>query len=96
MNLQEKNQFYLLDPTMPFATRGDQTLRATARDSAHYLLRHIRDPVDEFPDLGCGSIPTDRDYFSGRAPGSQIASVGSSPYGRDYVITCHLLLFVAL
>ena len=47
---------------MPFATRGDQTLRATARDSAYYLLLDLRDPVDEFPDLGGGSIPYGRDY----------------------------------
>ena len=27
---------------MPFAIRGDQTLRATARDSAYNLLRDLR------------------------------------------------------
>ena len=72
---------------MPYATPGDQTLRATARDSAHYLWRDLRDPIDEFADLGGGSIPTDRGYFSGRPAGSEIASVGSNPYGRDYVKT---------
>ena len=33
---------------MPCATRGDQTLRATARDFAYYLLRDLRDAVREF------------------------------------------------
>ena len=61
---------------MPFATRGDQILRATARDFGYYLLRDLQDPVIEFPDVGGGSIPTGRSYFSGRAAGSQIASVG--------------------
>ena len=65
---------------MPYATRGDQTLRATARDFAYYLLRDLRDPVDRFPDFGGGSIPTDQSYFSGRAAGSEIACVGSIPY----------------
>ena len=68
---------------MPYATRGDPTLRATARDFAYYLLRDLRDPVDEFPDFGGESIPTDRSYFSGRAAGSEIACVGSIPYGRE-------------
>ena len=79
---------------MPYATRGDQTLRATARDLAYYLLRHLRDPVDEFPDLGGGSLATDRSYFSCRAAGSGIACVGWIPYRRDSVLTQHLLLFV--
>ena len=61
---------------MPYATRGDQTLRATARDFAYYLLRDLRDPVDIFPDFGGGSSPTDRSYFSGRAAGSEMACVG--------------------
>ena len=33
---------------MPYATHGDQTLRATARDFAYYLLRDMRDPVNGF------------------------------------------------
>ena len=45
---------------MPYATNGDQTLRATARDSAYYLLRDPRDPVNELVDFCTGSIPTDR------------------------------------
>ena len=68
---------------MPYATRGDQTLRATARDFAYYLLQDPRDPVRKFLDFGGGSIPTDRSYFSGRAAGSEIACVGSIPYGRE-------------
>ena len=64
---------------MPYATRGDQTLRATARDFAYYLLRDLRDPVDEFADFSGGSIPTEGSYFSGHAAGSEIACVGSIP-----------------
>ena len=79
---------------MPYATRRDQTVRATARDFAYYLLRDLRNPVDEFAGFGAGSIPTDRSYFSGRAAGSEIACVGSIPCGGDYVLTQHLLLFV--
>ena len=30
---------------MPYATRGDQTLRAAARDFAYYLLRDLQDSV---------------------------------------------------
>ena len=60
-------------PHMPHATRRDQTLRATARDFAYYLLRDLRDPVCQFVYFGGGSIPTDRSYFSGRAAGSEIA-----------------------
>ena len=92
--LRKKYQFYLLHPTMPYATRGDQTLRATARDFAYYLLRDLRDPVIKFRIFGVGSIPTDRSYFSGRPAGFEIAGVGSIPCGRDYVLTQHLLLFV--
>ena len=79
---------------MAYATHEDKTLRATARDSAYYLLRDLRDSVALFLDFGCGSIPTDLGYFSGRAAGSQIASGGSNPYERDPVLTEHLLLFV--
>ena len=79
---------------MPYATRRDQTLRATARDSAYYLLRDLRDPVHEFADCGGCLIPSDRGYFSGCATGSESASGGSNPYERDYVPTQHLLLFV--
>ena len=43
---------------MPFATRGDQTLRATACDSAYYLLRDLHDWIIEFPDFDGASIPT--------------------------------------
>ena len=68
---------------MPYATRGDQTLCATARDFAYYLLRDLRDPVREFLNFGGGSIPTDRSYFSGRAAGSEIACVGSIPMGGN-------------
>ena len=68
---------------MPYATRGDQTLRATARDFAYYLLRDLRDPGDRCPDFGGGWIPTDRSYFSGRAAGPEIACVGSIPYVRE-------------
>ena len=68
---------------MPYAPRGAQTLRATARDFAYYLLRDLRHPVDGFPDFGGGSIPTDRSYFSSRAAGSEIACVGSIPCGRE-------------
>ena len=68
---------------MPHATRRDQTLRATARDFAYYLLRDLRDPVRGIPGFGGGSIPTDRSYFSGRAAGSETACVGSIPYGSE-------------
>ena len=68
---------------MPYATRGDQTLRATARHFAYYLLRDLRDPVDRFPDFGGGWIPTDQSYFRGRAAGSEIACVGSILYRRE-------------
>ena len=78
---------------MPHATRRDQTLRVTARDFAYYLLRDLRDPVCQFVYSGGDSIPSDRSYFSGRAAGSEIACVGSIPYGRD-PLTCDLLLFV--
>ena len=67
---------------MPHATRRDQTLRATARDFAYYLLRDLRDPVCQFVYVGGGSIPTDRSYHSGRAAGFVIACVGSIPTGR--------------
>ena len=77
---------------MPHATRRDQTLRATARDFAYYLLRDLRDPVRPFVYFGGGSIPTDRSYFRGRAAGSEIACVGSIPYGREYTN----LLFAAV
>ena len=33
---------------MPYATLEDQTLRATARNFAYYLLPGLRAPVDEF------------------------------------------------
>ena len=78
---------------MPHATRRDQTLRATARDFAYYLLRDLRDPVCQFVYFGVGSIPTDRNYFSGNAAGSEIACVGSIPMGGN-LLTCDLLLFV--
>ena len=68
---------------MPHATRRDKTLRATARDFANYLLRDLRHPVCQFVYIGGGSIPIDRSYFSGRAAGSEIACVGSIPYGRE-------------
>ena len=71
---------------MHHATRRDQTLRATTRDFAYYLLRDLRDPVRQFLYFGGGSIPTDRSYFSGRAAGCEIACAGSIP--------CNLLLFV--
>ena len=64
---------------MPFATRGDQTLRATARNFANYLLRDLRDSADDFRHFGGGSIPTDREYFSGRAADAQMVSTGSNP-----------------
>ena len=78
---------------MPHGTRRDQTLRATARDFAYYLLRDLRDPVRQFVYIGGGSSPTDRSYFSGRAAGSEIACAGWNPYGRDS-LTSKLLLFV--
>ena len=78
---------------MPHATRRDQTLRAAARDFAYYLLRDLRDPVRQFVCFGGGSIPTGRSYFSGRAAGSEIASVGRIPMGGN-LLTCDLLLFV--
>ena len=78
---------------MPHATRRDQTLRATARDFAYYLLPDLRDPVRQFVYIGGGSIPTDRIYFSGRAASSEIACVGSIPDGIN-LLTCDLLLFV--
>ena len=68
---------------MPYATRGDQTLCATAHDFAYYLLRDLRDPVRGIWDFGGGSIPTDRSYFSRRAAGSEISCVGSIPCGRE-------------
>ena len=68
---------------MPYATRGDPTLRATAHTFAYYLLRELRDRVREFLNFGGGLIPTDRSYFSGRAAGSEIACVGSIPCGRE-------------
>ena len=40
-------------------------------------------PFRQFMYIGGGSIPTDRSYSSGRAAGSEIACVGSIPYGRD-------------
>ena len=48
---------------MPYATRGDQTLRATARNFGYYLLRDLRDPilnsgilaVVQFPAIGATS-----------------------------------------
>ena len=78
---------------MPYATRGDQTLRATARDFAYYLLRDLRDPVREFLHFGGGSIPTDRGYFSGRPAGSEIACVvpfpmGGNPANLPFVAVC--------
>ena len=79
---------------MPYATRGDQNLRATAGDFAYYFLRDLRDPVIGFTDFGGGSICTDRSYFSGRAAGSEIACVGGFPYRWDSVLIEHLLLFV--
>ena len=81
---------------MPFATHGDQTLHATAPNSACQLLRDLRNPVNEFQDLGGGSIPTDRSYFSGRAAGAGIACLGSTPSWREQMITPHLLFFVTL
>ena len=68
---------------MPHATRRNQTLRATARDFAYYLLRDLRDPVCQFVYFGGGSMPADPRYFSGRAADSEIASVGSIPAGRE-------------
>ena len=68
---------------MPYATRGDQTLRATARDFAYYLLRDLRDPVCGFVDSGGGSNPTARSYFSGHAAGSETACAVSIPYERE-------------
>ena len=68
---------------MPHATRRDQTLRATARDFAYYLLRDLRDPVRQFLYFGGGSIPTDRGYFSGHAAGFEIACEGSIPAERE-------------
>ena len=68
---------------MRYATRGDQTLRATARNFAYYLLRDLQDPVRKFLDFDSGSIPADQSYLSGRAAGSKIACVGSIPCGRD-------------
>ena len=91
---EEKYHFHLLDPTVPYAIRGDQTLPVTARYFAHYLLQHLRDPVAAFRDFGGGSIPTDQSSFSGRAAGSEIASGGSNPCERDYVLTQYLPLFV--
>ena len=79
---------------MPYATRRDQTLRATARDFAYYLWRDLRDPVAEFPHFSNSSIPTDRSYFSGRAAGSEIAYVGWIPCRRNSALTQYLLLFV--
>ena len=70
---------------MPYATRGDQTLRATARHFAYYLLRDLRDPVCDIVRLGGGSIPTGRSYLSGCAAGSEIACVGSNPLSRNLV-----------
>ena len=69
---------------MPDATRGDQTLRATARDFAYYLLRDLRVPVRKFLDFDGGSIPTDRSSFSGRAAGSGIACLGLIPCRREF------------
>ena len=68
---------------MPYATCGDQTLLTTARHFAYYSLRDRRDSVHEFLRFGGGSIPTDGSYFSGGAAGSEIACVGSIPYGRE-------------
>ena len=68
---------------MPHATRRDQTLRATARDFAYYLLRDLRVPVCQFLYFGGGSMPADRSYSSGRAAGYETACVGSIPYGSE-------------
>ena len=78
---------------MPHATRRDQTLRATARDFAYYLLRDLRDPVRQFLYISGGSIPSDRSYFSGGAAGPEIVCVGSVPAGRESA-NLLLLLFV--
>ena len=68
---------------MLYATRGDQTLRATARNFAYYLFRDLRGPAEKFPDFGGRWIPTRRSYFSSRAAGSEIACVGSNPGWRQ-------------
>ena len=68
---------------MPHAARRDQTLRATARDFAYYLLRDLRDAVLQFMYISGSWVPTDGSYFSGRAAGSEIACVGLNPYGRE-------------
>ena len=79
---------------MPYATHGDQTLRAAARDFAYYLSWDLRDPVAEFADFGGGSVPTDRSYFSNRAAGPETDRGSSNPIWRDYVLTQYSLLFV--
>ena len=79
---------------MPYATRGDQTLRATGRVFPCYFLRDVRDPVSDFPDFGGGLIPTDWSFFGGHAAGSEMASRSSNPNRRPCVLTQHLLLFV--
>ena len=72
---------------MPYATCRDQTLRATARHFAYYLLRDLQDPVREFRDFGSGLIPTHQSYFSGRAAGSEIACMGLIPHGRKFCLS---------
>ena len=44
-------------------------------------------PLMNFRILTVVQFSNDPSQFSGRAAGSEIASVGLSPYGRDYVIT---------
>ena len=42
---------------MPYATHGDQTLRARARDFDYYLLRDLQDPVLNFRNLAVVRFP---------------------------------------
>ena len=42
---------------MPYATRGDQPLRATARHFAYYLLEDLRDPLMDLPILAVVRFP---------------------------------------
>ena len=71
---------------MPHATRRDQTLRATARDFASYLLRDLRDPVCQFVYFGGGSTPPIAATLAAVRPAPRLPGVGSIPYGMQVTL----------
>ena len=78
---------------MPHATRRDQTLRATARDFAYYLLRDLRDPVCQFVDIGGGSIPPIGATSAAVRPAPRLPAKVRFPLGGN-LVACDLLVFV--